>query len=335
MKNTKKTPPIFILILLTLFVVVFVFFLYTFLHEMGHVLAGWLFGQSLTEFDLSFWDLSAHVGLAGGELAPSQLAFRSAAGTLLPLLTWVIFISLVPRRGSFLLEGLKLLASMLVIHTLLTWIFLPIVFKSGNAPPDDVTKFLIYSQMPPLLLSALSILFYAGGWMLFLSRIDGLRNEFLIFKQTDLNDLYAGTRRTIPVLSAILVIFVFLTIGANLDARRNSADRFSPPQDFETVSEIDLSSRPYPSESIYQFILDQNSYVGVFISIRNINTTYFDLSVVGPEGASSVVLHGEGYNAAQDGGLWEKSLPPGTYNLVVTSDQSPGTVSVYVRTLTP
>ena len=267
MKNTKKTPPIFILILLTLFVVVFVFFLYTFLHEMGHVLAGWLFGQSLTEFDLSFWDLSAHVGLAGGELAPSQLAFRSAAGTLLPLLTWVIFISLVPRRGSFLLEGLKLLASMLVIHTLLTWIFLPIVFKSGNAPPDDVTKFLIYSQMPPLLLSALSILFYAGGWMLFLSRIDGLRNEFLIFKQTDLNDLYAGTRRTIPVLSAILVIFVFLTIGANLDAGRNSADRFSPPQDFPPVlilpnrftdlpwTKTRMWASLYPSETSIQPIL--------------------------------------------------------------------------------
>ncbi len=54
------------MILVILFVTLFVFFLYTFLHEAGHVLAGWLFGQSLTEFDASFWDLSAHVGLTGG-----------------------------------------------------------------------------------------------------------------------------------------------------------------------------------------------------------------------------------------------------------------------------
>ena len=331
MKTTKHPSPVPVLIVMALFVIVVIFFLYTFLHVAGHALVGRFFGQSLTEFDLSFWDLSAHVGLAGGVLSPSQLAFRSAAGILLPLLIWAIFISLMPRKGTFILEELKLLSSMLVINTLLAWIILPLLFMSGNAPADDVAKFLVYSQMPPLLLSGMAILFYAGGWMLFLTKIDGLRNEFLIFRTADVHLLYAGTRTTIPIMAGILAIFVFLTVGANLDAARNSADRFSPPQDFEKVSEIDLSYNPYPSEEIYQFTLDRTSYVGVFISIRNINTTYFDLSVTGPDGTGSVVLHGEGYNAQRDGGLWEKSLPPGTYSLVLTSDQSPGTVSVYIK----
>lgn len=61
-------------------------------------------------------------------------------------------------------------------------------------------------------------------------------------------------------------------------------------------------------------------------------TIYFDLSVTGANGFSSTVLHGEGYNVVQDGGLWEENLPAGTYQVVLTSHQSPGSVSVYIKT---
>jgi hypothetical protein len=56
MKTTRNAASILNIVSLLLFVTIFVFFLYTFLHEAGHALAGWLFGQSLTEFDASFWD---------------------------------------------------------------------------------------------------------------------------------------------------------------------------------------------------------------------------------------------------------------------------------------
>ena len=65
--------------------------------------------------------------------------------------------------------------------------------------------------------------------------------------------------------------------------------------------------------------------------VNNINTTYFDLSVAGPEGTRSTVLHGEGYRASQDGGLWEKTLPPGIYRVLLTSDQSSGAALVYLK----
>ena len=65
MNQPKNHSATLKLITLSLFVFVFVFFLYTFLHEAGHAMAGWLLGQSLAEFDVSFWDLSAHVGLTG------------------------------------------------------------------------------------------------------------------------------------------------------------------------------------------------------------------------------------------------------------------------------
>ena len=57
----------------------------------------------------------------------------------------------------------------------------------------------------------------------------------------------------------------------------------------------------------------------------------FDLSVAGPDGFRSTILHGEGYNTSQDGGLWEKNLSPGKYRVILTSDRSPGIASVYMK----
>jgi hypothetical protein len=335
MKTTRNAASILNIVLLILFVAVFVFFLYTFLHEAGHAITGWLFGQSLTEFDASFWDLSAHVGLSGGSLTQMQLAIRSAAGMLLPLVVWAIFISLVPRKGSFILETLKLLSTMVVVNTLLAWIVLPILFLFGRAPSDDVTNFLNYSHMPPLLLSFTALVLYANCWMYFLSRIDGFRNELLMFSTVEMNSVDGPTRATIGIMTGIMAICALLVLVMNNQAAGNRSARFSPPQGFTRVAEIDLSTRAYPSETIARFTLQEMSSTGVFIVVENIDTTYFDLSVAGPDGFHSTVLHGEGYNASQDGGLWEKQLQPGTYRLVLTSNQSPGTATVYLKHYEP
>jgi hypothetical protein len=325
----SKTSSTLLSITLVLFVALFVFFLYTFLHEGGHALTGFLFGQSLTEFDVSFWDLSAHVGMVGGALTESQLAVQAAAGAGLPLLVWAIFISLVPRKANFTLETLKLLSSMAVVNTLLAWIVLPVFFWLGKAPSDDVTNVLLHSQMPPFLLTFIAFLLYMGGWILFLSKIDGLRNEFLLFSTMDRETLLVGTRATIPVLTAIMACGIAFAFMLNGSADKNVLNKFSPPQGFSPVAHIDFSKQAYSTVTLAEFTLDEARYVGIFTVIENINTTYFDLSLVGSDGFSSIIMHGEGYTAAQDGGLWEQTLPAGTYQLVLTSHQSPGTASVY------
>lgn len=319
-------------ILLLLFVILFVFFTYTFLHEMGHAMAGLFFGQTLTEFDVSFWDFSAHVGMAGGQLTQGQLAIQSAAGAALPLVAWTIFISLVPRKANFALEVLKLLSSLNVVNTLLVWIVLPILFLTGTAPSDDVTYFLRYSQVPPLLLALTALLLYLASWILYLSKIDGLQNEFLLFRTTDQKILIAGTRLTIPVMTGIMAFGAIIAFLLNLSAAKNPLGRFSPPQDFAPVAQIDLSAREYSSQVLADFSLEETAYAGIFIIVQDINTSYFDLSVIGRDGYHSTVLHGEGYRTDQDGGLWEENLPPGKYQLLLTSHQSPGTASVYLKT---
>ncbi len=335
MKANRNSTSVLSIVLIIMFVSVFVIFLYTFLHEAGHTLAGWLFGQSLTEFDASFWDLSAHVSLSGGNLTQMELAIRSAAGVLLPLLVWGIFICLVPRKSSFIVETLKLMSSMVVVNTLLAWIFLPISFWFGTAPSDDVTNFLNYSGMPPLLLSFTALILYANCWMLFLSRIDGLRNELLMFSNREMNQFDAGSKKTIGIMTGILAACVFTTLALNLQAAGNPAGRFSAPQGYSKAAEIDLSTRPYAAETIARFTVEQVSLNGVFIVVRDIDTDYFDLSVAGPAEDLATVLHGEGYSASQDGGLWEKTLQPGVYKVVLTSDQSAGTASIYLKDFEP
>lgn len=321
-----------ILVTLILFVTLFVFFLYAFLHESGHAITGLLFGQSLTEFNVNFWNFSAHVGMVGGKLTQSQLAIQSAAGAILPLLLWTIFLRVVPRKSNFTLEVLKLILSMAIVNTLLAWIVLPILFILGKAPSDDVTNFLRHSQMPPWLLVFAATILYIGGWALFLSKIDGLRNEFLLFNRVDYKKLVTGARTTIHVMASLMLFCVVLVFALNISASKKQLNKFIPPQDFESVTQIDLSTRAYSAETLKEFSLESSTYVGVFISIHNINTQYFDLRITGPNGFHSVVLHGEGYNAFQDGGLWEQNLTPGTYQVVLTSYQSPGTASIYLKT---
>lgn len=321
--------PAIALIALVLFIFLFVLLTYPFLHESGHALIGLLFGQSLTDFTINLLKWDAHVGMVGS-LTPPQEAVQSLAGTFLPLLVWFVFISLVPRKAVFSLEVLKLLSSMLVLNTLLSWIVIPVLYLIGNAPAsDDVTRFLRYSQMHPWLLMFTALLIYVRGWAYFLSRINGLRNEFFLFRTQDRETLTAGAHKLLPVMGGILALVILSTAVLNRSAAQSPQGQLSAPAGFLSVAEIDLSGRPYGEETLAEFNVDDPTYIGVFVIIQEINTAYFDLSVIGPDGYRSTIIHGEGYNASRDGGLWEDYLGPGTYQIVLTSHLSPGTVTVY------
>ena len=68
----------------------------------------------------------------------------------------------------------------------------------------------------------------------------------------------------------------------------------------------------------------------LFYTLPNADTAYFDLSLLGPDDDSLVILHSENYRTdASGGGTWEQSLMPGTYQLVLTAEPGPGTLSVY------
>jgi hypothetical protein len=148
----------------------------------------------------------------------------------------------------------------------------------------------------------------------------------------DLETMKTGTRTIIPVMTGLMALCVITAFVINVSAVHTSPDRFSAPQGFTPVAQIDLSTKAYSSEVLTEFSLETPEYVDVFILVWDINTSYFDLSVMGPDGYNSTVLHGEGYRADQDGGLWEEHLRPGTYQIVLNSHQSRGQASVYLKT---
>lgn len=102
------------------------------------------------------------------------------------------------------------------------------------------------------------------------------------------------------------------------------------PSDFQQAAEIDLSNRSYKEEILGQFLLEDTTDLDILFSIPNVDTTFLDLSLMGPDSVLTVILHSEDYRTDQHGsGRWKKSLTPGAYQLVLTSEQSPGTLSVF------
>lgn len=308
---------------LVAFTLCFALVVYTLLHEVGHVLVGMIFGQTWTVLEVNLLALSAHVGLVG-ELTQAQRALQSVAGAALPLMIWIIFICAVPRRSSYLVELLKCIATVTVLSTLLAWIALPMLYRFGQAPIDDVSNFLDYSGVEPLVLSSSVLLIYLVGWLWFFTRIQGVRNEIAVFSTTDRAVIHAGVRRPLALMTGSLIACSGLIIVLS-----NALNPLAPPQSFQPIAQLDLLGRAYTDEALWQFALDQPAEIGIYAVVQGINTTYFDLRLTGSDGFAAVILHGEDYVTDQDRVTWNRTLPPGQYQLVVTARQTPGTISIY------
>jgi hypothetical protein len=307
------------------FTLCFVLVIYTLLHEAGHAIVGILFGQTLTALKVNFLTLSAHVGLVG-QLTHAQSAVQSIAGAALPLAIWLVFISCVPRRSALILELLKCIATVAVLSTLLAWLVLPVLYRLGAAPSDDVSNFLGYSGMEPLLLSLLALVVYVGGWLWFVRRIQGVRSEIALFSMADEHVVHAGLRRPLTLMAGILIVCSSLIVILS-----NALNPFAPPQGFQLMAQLDLASRAHTGEILRQFALDQPAEIGIYAVVQGIDTTYFDLRLIGSDGFDAVILHGEEYTADQDRALWSRVLPSGQYQLVATAHQTPGKISIYLK----
>lgn len=311
------------------FIVLFVLVVYTFLHEAGHALVGVAFGQRLGAFDISFWDLSAHVSMSGS-LTPMQRAIQVIAGAGLPFLLWALLMSVAPRKGNVALTLLKLVGSMAVINSLLAWLVLPVLDIFGRAPAgDDVTNFLRASGVRPALLSAVVLALYAAGWLLFLAKSEGVRD--LTRQLQDLSALrQPSTRATLLAMSVVLAVVLGLSVAAGAFAAQGQRPVLEPPQGYVLAADVDLSARAHTEESLAQFTLEAPDVVRVFFVVREIDTAYLDLGLAGADAGRQVILHGEGYRSSgASSGSWEQRLEAGTYTLLLTAEQSPGTLTVY------
>ncbi|MBN1440492.1 MAG: M50 family metallopeptidase [Anaerolineales bacterium] len=183
----------------------FVIYLYTFLHEGGHAVAALLSGNAVTAFDLNFFTLGAHVGIEGS-FTQFQAVANSAAGVSLPIVVWVVFILLAPRRGNHLLEILKSFSAVMFLSPLLAWIVLPLLHAAGASIHDDSIEFVVRSGIHPAAVSAAAGILFAGGWLVFWKRIEGIRPEIERFRGIDRFAASPAETKTLIAAAAVFSI---------------------------------------------------------------------------------------------------------------------------------
>ena len=127
-----------------------------------------------------------------------------------------------------------------------------------------------------------------------------------------------------------LLILNLLVIILGTGCANINRNNFVPPPDFKPLAEVNLSTESFDQEILGQIAVEEEAIVSIFYGLSNAETTYFDLSLIGPEGENLVILHSEDYRTdEQGGGTWEQSLPPGDYRLVLTADQGSGLLTIH------
>lgn len=300
--------------------------LYTTLHEGGHALAGLAFGGRITDFNVNFFNLGAHVGI-DGNFTVQQLAIINVAGAALPVLLWFILMLALPKKTGMIPQWTRVIFTMAFLNTLLAWIVIPFLYLSNTAPPsDDVTRFISNSGLPPLAVAGGALALYVLGWVLFALRVGNLRE---IFKQMDLQS------GPLPAWKRILIVVTVLAVFAGAVAVVLNVlgvhDPATPSEDYILVAAEQLSKMDHDDETIAGFQLTEETDVSIIVRTERLNTPYIDVSLQSTHGDPTVLLHGEDFSTDVSSSQGQYRLSAGEYRLVLTSRKSPGILKVYLR----
>ncbi|HSM24231.1 MAG TPA: M50 family metallopeptidase [Anaerolineaceae bacterium] len=317
-------------IFLILFSFFFIIYVYTFFHEAGHAIVGLSFGQKLTNFDINIFNFQPHVSMSG-ELSSYQRAVRSIAGSIFPLIIWVIFILAVPKRSNFLIEFLKFGSSISILFSTVVWVILPILYLLGKAPSrDDVTHFLNASQMNPILLSVLSAIVCFIIWKLFLRKTEGIKDQMLLIRNLTFSHVSTGLNTQIPIMLAVIVGVTGISILLNTFVVQKQSE-FSVPENFYSIAAVELSTDNYDAINLYQFSIHEPTFVGIYLEVENLNTTLIELRLTKPENKDEILFYGKDIQSDKGFSLWQETLPVGDYQLIFSSDKGSGIFSLYTN----
>lgn len=152
-------------------------FLYSFLHELGHCIAVWICGGTVTGFQPFGSD--AHMTYKGvvGNLS---LAFVDVAGMLLPLITAaaVLLLCRGSKKHSLLNISLVIMSGEFLL-SIISWIVGPLCCLMDLANPgDDLVKFIDNTGFHPIAVSLCATLVFVSMVLLFAKRILGMFDNF-------------------------------------------------------------------------------------------------------------------------------------------------------------
>ena len=328
--NTKSYGSLSVLLTLGLFL--WVLLMYTFLHEGGHALVAWLSGGSVHVFDINFFNLGAHVRTSA-ELNRSGEVLNSLAGMGLPLLVWLSFMLLVPRRASPLLETLKLITSAGVLGSLIPWVVIPLVVASGGGPvSDDAARFLEYSGLNPNWVAAFFAVLIFGLYRLARARISNLAalRELILGNQDGGAFGWQQNRRTYLTLLVSAGLVLGLTVLINAVGGGVNRTVAPVPAGYQFVRRVDLSANHGQDEVIAVFTRWLGSG-GILLDLQNVRSEFLEVRLVGDNGFEDTLLHGEDFTSERGRVEYTQDLPPGEYRVLLNARRARGGISVYLR----
>lgn len=319
-------------LLLVIGLAVWSILVFTFLRDLGQALVEWASGVPVTAFDLGFLNQGTQAGVAA---APTdfQTGLRSVAGLVFPLLVWAGFMLVVPRRASAPLEALKWMVSAVLIVSMLAWVILPVFFQENQmAVSDDVTLFLSITGINGYLAALIFGGLVVAAYRLARARISspGLVRE-LVLGQGEEMDFSAYRRFYIPVIAAGLALLAFNLALGGLNRSGQPQGEAGPPPGYQFIREIQLSGQANQDLPVIAFNHTSANPRGIFIRLRDVQAGQISLRLAGPDGYSRNLLDLENYTSGYDTVLFEESLEAGQYQVLLTSQKSPGSLSFYTR----
>ncbi|NLX75757.1 MAG: hypothetical protein GX079_05735 [Tissierellia bacterium] len=156
------------------------FLLYTFFHEMGHLLVVVACGGTIENF--VFWNLAAQVSYSGGTFTPLTAALNHAAGMLLPVLIGALAIGFYKPSVEFLgYHTCHLIVFTGLLSSMLVWLAFPIASLFISLPQgEDVSKFLEVTKLHPLIVASGTLCLV--GAFVFWARAKGLLTKETLVK---------------------------------------------------------------------------------------------------------------------------------------------------------
>lgn len=134
-------------------------------------------------------------------------------------------------------------------------------------------------------------------------------------------------------ISVVVAIVLMLSAAVLIAVRQAQSQPADAPPGHKLLAEVELTSGPFAGTELAEFGLTETAVIHLHLSLQNIATPTFALSLAGEDGSRYAILQAEDYRTNQDGGgEWQETLPPGAYRLVLDAAPSPGWLGVYMQT---
>lgn len=136
-------------------------------------------------------------------------------------------------------------------------------------------------------------------------------------------------RRTGLILTVLVLGLSVLAYGLFTFAAPKATE---PPPGYQLARQVDLASQTFAAEEMLAFTLDDTTTAGIFFDLESVDTSYLELSLQEADGARMSLLQSQELRTdRQGGGLWERELLPGSYQLLLSASQGKGVLAIYWR----